>query len=92
MQKSRNQGQSKIPKQTAFLSIITIRKKHELIGRFLKIGSTRILLKKFTVSSYREEEALLLNNAPSHPRDSILTADNGNYYTAHVPSSVISMI
>jgi hypothetical protein len=41
---------SRVPKQPAFLSIITTRKEHGCVGRFLKIGSTSILFQKFGLS------------------------------------------
>jgi hypothetical protein len=40
----------KVPKQTAFLSIIATRKEPGWIGRFLKINSTTILFQKFRLS------------------------------------------
>jgi hypothetical protein len=41
--RTNNRDPSRLPKQTAFLSIIATRKEHGWKGRFLKIGSTSIL-------------------------------------------------
>jgi hypothetical protein len=48
--KAKNHDHSRVPKQTAFVSIITTRKKHRWIGRFSKLGSTSILFQKFGLS------------------------------------------
>jgi hypothetical protein len=50
----KNHDHSRIPKQTAFLPIITTRKEHGCIGRFFKIYSTSILFQKFGLSCKRE--------------------------------------
>jgi hypothetical protein len=46
----KNHGWSRVLKQTAFLYIITTRKVCIYIGRFCKIGSTRIFFQKFRLS------------------------------------------
>jgi hypothetical protein len=66
-------------KQTTVLSTLTARKKHGWI--VLKTGSTTTLFINYWLSWKRQElpqkAVLMLANAASYPRDSILTSDNG---------------
>jgi hypothetical protein len=39
---SQKNSRSRLPKQTAFLSIITLREEHGFIGRYLKTDTTSI--------------------------------------------------
>jgi hypothetical protein len=48
--KKRKKNHSRVPKQTAFLSIITTTKEHGWIGRYFKIRATCILFQKFRLS------------------------------------------
>jgi hypothetical protein len=71
----------RVLKQTLLFSIITTRKDHRWIGRFLKIGSTNTL--SFVLLGFPERERittksmLLLDSASSHPRESRLTSNDG---------------
>jgi hypothetical protein len=63
----------RVLKQTVSLSIIKTRKEHGLVGRYLKIDSTSILFKKL---GFPERERITTKQCYSHPRESILIAND----------------
>jgi hypothetical protein len=95
LEKPRNHEQSRLPKQTAFKCIITTGREHGLIGRFLY----KLFHKNFVpeVQAFLKKEGLplkavlLLDNAPSHSRDSIPTSDDGLVIVKISPHSVTAM-
>jgi hypothetical protein len=81
--------------KTTFLSIITTRKEHTRVEKFLKTGSTiRFFQFNFFWKKRLPQKAVLLSdNAPSHPNESTMIPDNGLVAVKFLPlPSVTSTI
>jgi ribosomal protein S8 len=95
MEKPKNHDHSIVPKQTASLYIITVRKKHGWTDSFENLFHKHSVPEVWAFLKERElpqKAVLLLHNVPSHPRQIVMTSDNSLIDVKFLPPNVTAII